>query len=101
MILKELVDNAMDTGTPVTSELVDDDTVVVADEGDGVDLTAFSIKRPLQSSKHWRTGKRGALGNGMRAVMGAVYHFNGTLDVTTGGVTTRLTVAPSATSNTR
>ena len=29
----------------------------------------FDIKRPLRSSKHWRRGQRGALGNGSRVAL--------------------------------
>lgn len=95
MILKEFVDNAMDTGSPVTVDSNGDDCVVISDQGDGINLDAYDIKRPLQSSKHWRTGKRGALGNGLRAAMGALYCLDGYLDVETRGSHTRLRVATS------
>jgi hypothetical protein len=89
MILKELTDNACDTGG-ATIVAHGDDNVIITDTGPGVDLDAFSIKRPMVSSKHWRTGKRGALGNGLRAVMGALYCLDGYLDVETLGSVTRL-----------
>ena len=89
--LKELVDNAADIGG-VATEITDSDTFIVRDTGTGVPLEALSIKRPLTSSKHWRLGERGALGNGLRAVMGALYILDGKLIVHSQGRATEVYV---------
>ncbi|MEP1353274.1 MAG: ATP-binding protein [Tateyamaria sp.] len=91
MILKELTDNACDAGG-ATLDVISDDCVAVADTGAGVSLDAFSLKRPLVSSKHWRTGQRGALGNGLRAVMGAIYVLKGHLEVETRSAIHRVSI---------
>jgi hypothetical protein len=90
MILKELADNAADAGG-ASLAIIDADTVRIADTGPGiaaVDLAdVFSIKRPLVSTKHWRMGRRGALGNGLRAAMGGLYVLGGRLQVSSRGTT--------------
>src|SRR5207244_4014345 len=50
----------------------------------------FSVRRPLASSKLIRRPSRGALGNGLRVVAGAVLASGGSLTVSTGGRTLRL-----------
>jgi DNA topoisomerase VI subunit B len=76
LIVKELIDNACDIGGGRMFSK-GDDILEVHDNGSGVPLEALSIKRPLVSSKHWRRGERGALGNGLRVVMGALYCLGG------------------------
>ena len=85
LVLKELADNGLDAGAVVeVGELpkgrgyfVDDDGPGFVDD-DGLDATPeeiahlFSIRRPLVSSKLLRLPTRGAVGNGLRVVAGAV-----------------------------
>jgi len=72
LIVKELVDNALDAGASVTLEGGEDGRYTVTDDGPGIPGTdeevarLFSIRRPLQSSKVLRLPTRGALGNGLR-----------------------------------
>lgn len=88
LVLKELADNALDTGGSVSIEQVGD-TYIISDDGPGIagdpeDIARlFSIGRPMVSSKLWRLPKRGALGNGLRVVAGAVLASTGTLVVST------------------
>lgn len=93
MILKELADNAADAGG-AWLRVLGPDEVMIGDTGPGMaaaDLAdMFSIKRPLVSTKHWRMGRRGALGNGLRAVMGGLYLLRGCLIVTSRGVESRV-----------
>ena len=76
MTVKELVDNAADTSTEVKIEQLDNGDIRVADLGPGLDrarvLELFAINRPMTSSKLWRKPTRGAVGNGLRVVTGAV-----------------------------
>src|SRR5271170_3965018 len=63
----------------------------VEDDGPGIPgsdedvASLFSIARPLTSSKLVRLPTRGALGNGLRVVAGAVLGSGGTLRVSTRG----------------
>lgn len=86
LVVKELVDNALDVGANVSLS-VDGEWVVVSDDGPGIPrdklATLFSIRRPLMSSKLLRLPQRGALGNGLRVVMGAVYASQGEIEVLT------------------
>jgi hypothetical protein len=89
LVLKELTDNALDTDTKVrVGEL--DGGYFIEDEGPGIDGTPeevarlFSIARPMISTKLLRLPTRGALGNGLRVVAGAVLASEGSLTVTTG-----------------
>lgn len=101
LVLKELVDNALDAGGGVIVSAVDEqgrpivgnyracNRFVVRDTGPGLpgspDEIAhlFSIRRPLVSSKLWRMPSRGAMGNGLRVVAGAVAASNGCLRIWT------------------
>ena len=97
MIAKELTDNALDEDAACRVGLLDDNGFFVEDDGDGIQGTdeeiasLFSIGRPLRSSKLLRKPRRGALGNGLRVVAGAVLSTDGTLIVATGGRTLKLT----------
>jgi len=97
LVLKELADNALDTETLVTVgeiELDGRNGYFIDDCGPGLDpdevASLFSINRPLVSTKLLRLPTRGALGNGLRVVAGAVVASNGFLTVTTSNVRLRL-----------
>lgn len=83
---KELVDNALDAGAKATIDRTMEG-VVITDNGPGISADPnyiarlFSINRPLISSKLIRLPMRGALGNGLRVVVGAVLASRGTLTV--------------------
>lgn len=96
LVLKELADNALDVAANVTCGTTDDGFYYIQDDGPGLSPDAvgrlFSINRPLMSSKLWRMPTRGALGNGLRVVAGAVAASDGELRVHTRG--RRLTLQP-------
>jgi hypothetical protein len=80
----------LDAGAEVMVGSTSDETgYYVDDDGPGLDGTPeeiarlFSIARPLVSSKLLRLPTRGALGNGLRVVAGAVLASEGSLFVTT------------------
>ena len=93
LVLKELADNALDTGADIRCGVVDSeknlDLFFIEDDGPGLDGTPeeiaslFSIRRPMRSSKLLRLPQRGALGNGLRVVAGAVLASAGSLVVIT------------------
>jgi hypothetical protein len=72
LVLKELVDNALDAGANVTLTR-DGRRWVIRDDGPGIDPEQipdlFAVNRPLRSSKLKRLPTRGMLGNGLRVVM--------------------------------
>jgi hypothetical protein len=79
LVLKELTDNGLDEGATVNvDELPKGRGYFIEDDGPGIDGTPgeiaalFSIARPMISTKLLRLPKRGALGNGLRVVAGAV-----------------------------
>ena len=90
LVLKELVDNALDSGGGCTYGK-DGDDYWVQDAGPGLQMSAeqiavlFSINRPLTSSKIIRKPSRGALGNGLRVVVGSIMASGGELVIHTGG----------------
>ncbi|WP_345822906.1 hypothetical protein ABC766_32025 (plasmid) [Methylobacterium fujisawaense] len=101
LVLKELADNALDSGArTVTATMAAPGQYVVQDDGKGIEggpeavARLFSVNRPLVSSKLWRLPSRGAMGNGLRVVVGAVAASDGSLVVTTRG--RRLTLVPQA-----
>jgi hypothetical protein len=88
LVLKEITDNALDTGAKVeVGELSKRRGYFVEDTGNGIDGTPqqiahlFSIHRPMVSTKYIRLPQRGALGNGLRVVASAVLVSNGSLAV--------------------
>ena len=89
LVMKEIADNALDTGTGIDAGQIDDHVIYVADNGPGLGGTPqeiaelFSIRRPMRSSKLLRLPQRGALGNGLRVVAGAVLASEGSLVVIT------------------
>jgi hypothetical protein len=72
LVLKELVDNALDAGARVTLDH-DGAQWIVSDDGPGIGPQQvpelFAVNRPLRSSKLKRLPTRGMLGNGLRVVM--------------------------------
>jgi hypothetical protein len=89
LVLKELADNGLDSGAHVSVGTLDDVDYFVEDDGAGIEGTPeeiarlFSIARPLVSTKLLRLPTRGALGNGLRVVAGAVFASSGSLVVIT------------------
>ena len=89
LVLKELADNAHDTRTAVDIGALGPGSFYVEDRGPGIDGTPeeiaglFSIGRPLRSTKLLRLPMRGALGNGLRVVAGAVLASRGSLVIIT------------------
>jgi hypothetical protein len=87
LVVKELVDNGLDNGGSVKIETLPNNGYAIVDDGPGIDLDAvphlFSISRPMVSSKLLRLPTRGALGNGLRVVTGAVLASDGSLTITT------------------
>jgi hypothetical protein len=105
LVAKELADNALDeadaAGGGVTVTLGDGPNYFVEDTGRGFDeppegvARLFSINRPMVSAKLLRLPTRGALGNGLRVVAGAILASEGTLAVITRGAAS--ICVPSAT----
>jgi hypothetical protein len=87
LVLKELADNALDTGTAVGIGKLPKGGFYVTDDGPGIapdELpTLFSINRPMVTTKLLRLPTRGALGNGLRVVAGGVLASGGSLTVIT------------------
>jgi hypothetical protein len=95
LVLKELVDNALDemdrVGRPgeVTLEQRDNNVFTVTDRGRGFDDTPeelahrFSIAKPMTSSKQWRRPSRGCVGNGLRVIVGSIVTGGGRITVKT------------------
>lgn len=90
VVLKELMDNALDAGTNVNMLEDFDGFVSISNRGKGMTREViervYSVNRPLVSSKLIRLPSRGALGNGLRVVSGAVIATNGDLKLTSKGV---------------
>jgi hypothetical protein len=89
LAMKEIADNGLDYGAEVEVGRLPKGGYFVEDAGPGIDgrpeeiARLFSIKRPLVSSKLLRLPTRGALGNGLRVVAGAVLASEGSLTVIT------------------
>jgi Histidine kinase-, DNA gyrase B-, and HSP90-like ATPase len=87
LVLKELVDNGLDNGADVRTGKLPNGGYFVEDDGSGIEpedvASLFSIGRPMVSTKLWRLPSRGALGNGLRVVAGAVLASDGSLAVVT------------------
>jgi hypothetical protein len=97
LVVKELVDNALDATGSCQVGLLLGTGFFVEDQGPGIPGTdqevaaLFSFRRPLMSTKVLRLPTRGALGNGLRVVAGSVVSSHGTLIVSTRGRALRLT----------
>jgi hypothetical protein len=89
-VVKELTDNALDSGANNVTVEGNVWQAAVRDDGPGIEpeqiTRVFSVNRPLVSSKLKRLPTRGMLGNGLRVVMGAVAAFKGKIAVTSRGV---------------
>jgi hypothetical protein len=89
VVLKELVDNALDSGASDVTLTGDTTWCAVADDGPGIESNEvprlFAVNRPRISSKLKRLPTRGMLGKGLRVVMGAVAALGATISVTTRG----------------
>jgi hypothetical protein len=96
LVAKELGDNGLDATGACVCGILPSGRVFFQDEGPGLPGTddeigsLFSVARPLASSKLLRLPTRGALGNGLRVVAGAVLASNGELVVKTRGRALRL-----------
>lgn len=88
LIVKELVDNALDVSS-CKLELLSGNGFSVRDFGEGLDESLLKelccINRPMITSKLLRLPTRGALGNGLRVVLGAIVSTNGKLFIETKG----------------
>jgi hypothetical protein len=95
LVLKELADNGLDNGEATRVGEIEGG-YFVEDDGPGIDpdeiAHLFSISRPLASTKMLRLPRRGALGNGLRVITGAVLASNGFLTVIT--INVKLTLKP-------
>ncbi|MGG1669761.1 ATP-binding protein [Paenibacillus sp. NRS-1783] len=89
LVAKELADNALDHCGHCEVGYVEPNGFYVKDQGQGINPELlpklFSINRPFLSSKILRMPTRGALGNGLRVVSGAVIASGGSLCVSTRG----------------
>ncbi len=96
LVAKELVDNALDACGGCQVGFLQGNGIWVHDEGEGIPgddtevASLFSIARHLTSSKILRKPGRGAMGNGLRVVAGAVLATKGQLVVSTRGRTLKL-----------
>jgi hypothetical protein len=90
LVAKELTDNALDLRVTCRIGELANGGFFVEDDGPGMKpedvALLFSFRRPLVSSKLLRLPTRGALGNGLRVLAGAVYASGGSLRVYTRGV---------------
>jgi Topoisomerase 6 subunit A/Spo11, Toprim domain len=86
LVLKELADNGLDNDADVRVGDLPGGGYFVEDDGNGIEpeeiARLFSIA-PLVSTKLLRLPTRGALGNGLRVVAGAVLASDGALSVIT------------------
>jgi hypothetical protein len=90
LVMKEIADNGLDINAQVSvGKLAKGRSYYIEDNGSGIDGTPeqiaelFSIARPMISTKLLRLPTRGALGNGLRVVAGAVLASGGSLVVIT------------------
>jgi hypothetical protein len=90
LVMKELADNGLDAGAEVeVGKLPTKRGYYVDDNGPSIDGTPesiaylFSIRRHMVSTKLLRLPTRGAVGNGLRVVAGAVLASGGSLTVVT------------------
>ena len=102
IVLKELVDNALDAADKAGNhgqakiERIDGDSYRITDHGNGISGSAqdladlFAIKRPMISGKFYRLPQRGALGNGLRVIVGSLVASCGTIEIVTRGYRTLL-----------
>jgi len=98
LVAKELADNALDISGRCEVEALENNGFYIKDNGNGINLDIlpelFSFNRPLVSSKLLRLPTRGALGNGLRVVVGAVAATDGQIFVSTKGKRHRMIIQP-------
>jgi hypothetical protein len=93
LVLKELTDNALDAGDAAGRpgaeiEKLDQHRYRIEDRGEGINetpkqlATLFALDRPMISGKFWRLPERGALGNGLRIIVGCTATSGGTIEIT-------------------
>ena len=94
LALKELADNGLDAADAagrrggVAIRKLSAHQYQIEDQGDGLvgtpeQLAAlFSLFRPMISGKFWRLPSRGALGNGLRIIVGCIVATGGTIEIT-------------------
>ena len=96
LVAKELADNALDSCGNCEVGALGENGFYVKDNGAGIDIDKlpelFSINRPLMSSKLLRLPTRGAMGNGLRVVCGAVAATDGQIFVSTKGKRYRMII---------
>lgn len=103
MLLKELVDNALDAcegagGTPVITVALEDDAFTVTDNGHGIppDTVAISLDYLTRTSSNnlYISPSRGQLGNALKVLYAAGYvvHDSGHVTITARGITHEITV---------
>lgn len=91
LVVKELVDNALDASERCDLGIICDNGFYVQDYGTGIDLSdegiayLFSVGRKTYTSKGIRYPQRGAFGRGLRVVTGAVFCYEANLYVSTLG----------------
>jgi hypothetical protein len=92
LVLKEIMDNALDAAPGKSPTFgIEDGFYCIEDAGPGIEGGAetiknlFSIRRPLTSTKVLRKPSRGALGNGIRVIVGSVMASGGEMIVETQG----------------
>ncbi|MEM7729049.1 MAG: hypothetical protein AAF311_07205 [Pseudomonadota bacterium] len=98
--VKEMVDNALDASPTGIGAGVQGRTVTVYDNGPGLSreqvLNIFAVNRPTLSSKRWRLARRGALGNGVRVILGVVHVSGGSLRISSRGTFYDIAVDPTS-----
>lgn len=98
VVVKELVDNGLDTGASITCGPVSGGGVYVHDDGPGfpadgaVLARLFSVRRPRMSSKLMPRVTRGMLGHGLRLVAGYAALTDAEIAVFSSGTETRFRV---------
>ncbi len=87
-VIKELLDNAFDTGKFLESKLdLEEGSYLVRDEGGGIDLPPEKIEelfrsdRGVISTKFLRKFTRGIFGEGLKFVGDVVASVNGSIDI--------------------
>jgi len=87
LVVKELVDNALDAAGSCRLGSLDGGGFYVEDDGPGLDPEdlprLFSVNRPYVSTKFLKKPSRGSFGNGLRVVAGAALASEGRIVVIT------------------
>ena len=95
---KEILDNALDASPAGIEVEIGEQSLRVIDRGPGLAeakiVELFAVSRDAISSKRWRQARRGALGNGLRVVVGVAHCSGGSLIVESRGLRLTLGIAP-------